>query len=349
MIKNRLIALLAAVGMISTVSACGGSDGPANGKDGLTDFPLGVFSGEIYILDYVAKEKGYFEDNGLNVTFLAPSQGGGAANTFFLAGTLKGWPGNPSTIMIDMSKGEDIQIAGWLDNWISFAVQVPADSELAGLKDKPFDEKMKALKGKKIGLTGVGSLVNQSLVAGLKASGVSEKDVQVLAVGPPDAGIAQLETGRIDAYATYSRTDAAVLSEQAGSTEYVSLTGDEAPEQIRAYSSWALPVLSSFAKKNPEAVEGYVAAQKEAYAWVKDNIDEAAKILSDEVYDGKFVDIITEALNDIFSAPQPNDFKVTPEAWNNLAELMQDQGQLPKGAEAKLVYDDVVRKDASVR
>lgn len=344
--RLRLVAALSAAALALT--ACGGSDSGSS-EDGLFEFTLGSFNGEIYVLDYVADRKGFFEQNGLKVNFISPQQGGASANTLFLGGTLKGWPGNPAPIMQNIAKGENIKIAGWLDSWIPFGVVVPADSDLAKLKDRPFDEKMRALRGKKIGLTAVGSLVYQSLLAGFATVGMSEKDVTILAVGQPDSGMGQMEAGRIDAYVTYSRTDVGVFEQRVNAVHYVSLTGEEAPEKIRAYSSFALPVMNSLVEQHPKVVEGYVNAQKQAYEWTKQNVDEAAQIVAEQVYNGQYKDIILPALKEIFEVEQPYDFKVNPQSWSNLANLVVELGMIEQANASSLEYDKVVLDSAKAQ
>ncbi|MEV6692813.1 ABC transporter substrate-binding protein [Micromonospora sp. NPDC051196] len=341
--RLRLIAALSAA--VLALTACSSGSGSAN-KDGLFEFTLGSFNGEIYVLDYVADKQGFFEQNGLKASFISPQQGGASANTLFLGGTLKGWPGNPAPIMQNMAKGEDIKIAGWLDNWIPFGVVVPADSDLAALKDRPFAEKMQALRGKKIGLTAIGSLVYQSLMAGFASAGMTEKDATILAVGQPDSGVGQMEAGRIDAYVTYSRTDVGVFEQRANTVQFASLTGEEAPEKIRAYSSYALPVLNSLATENPEVVSGYVKAQKQAYDWTKQNIDQAAQIVADQVYKGQYKEIIIPALNEIFKVEQRYDFKVNPQSWDNLSSLVVELGMVEEANRTSLDYAKVVLDEA---
>lgn len=343
--KARLRFTAALSAAVLALAACGSDSGSPDSGD-LYEFTLGSFNGEIYVLDYVADRQGFFEKNGLKASFISPQQGGASANTLFLGGTLKGWPGNPAPIMQNMAKGEDIKIAGWLDNWIPFGIVVPGNSDLAGLKDKPFAEKMQALRGKKIGLTAVGSLVYQSLLAGFASAGMTDKDATILAVGQPDSGIGQMQAGRIDAYVTYSRTDVGVFAQRAGAVQYASLTGPEAPEKIRAYSSYALPVLNKMATENPEVVTGYVNAQKQAYAWTKDHIDEAAQIVADQVYKGEYKDVIVAALNEIFGVAQPYDFKVNPQSWDNLAGLVVELGMVEEANRPSLDYAKVVLDSA---
>lgn len=356
-LRSSYLKGIAALALVLALGACAGnssSSGSANGGSNSSsgnqttsiDFPLGSFNGEIYVLDYVGKQEGFFAKNGLNVTFISPSQGGATANSLFLGGTLKGWPGNPSSIMVDLSKGENIQVAGMLNNWIPFQVVVPKSSPLAHMQNATFAQKMEALKGKRIGLTAVGSLVYQSLVAGLDSANVPVSDVTILGIGQPTSGIGQIKAGRIDGYVTYSRTDTAVMGQLANTVPFVSLDGPEAPAAIRCYSSYALPVLGSLEKSNPKAVADYVTAQEEAYDWTKTHINQAAQIVANQIYNGQYTDIIVQALNQLFAQAQPDGFKVDQATWNSEVQLLVNEGQVPKTAVGTLAYNKVVLPSA---
>jgi ABC-type nitrate/sulfonate/bicarbonate transport system substrate-binding protein len=131
-----------------------------------------------------------------------------------------------------------------------------------------------------------------------------------------------------------------------GAVQYASLTGQEAPEKIRAYSSYALPVLNSLVKERPDVVSGYVNAEKQAYEWTRQHVDQAAQIIADQVYKGQYKDIIVPALNEVLSVQQPYDFKVNPKSWDNLASLVVDLGMVEPAKRSTLDYDKVVLDNA---
>ena len=61
--KKILAALLIVIAMITT--ACGGSEKSA-GTDKKTDFKIGYLASTGHILYFIAQEKGYFAEEGLN-------------------------------------------------------------------------------------------------------------------------------------------------------------------------------------------------------------------------------------------------------------------------------------------
>lgn len=321
---------------------------PSAAPQKLTDFPIATFSGEIYGLDQIAKANGYFAQHGLNVSFISPSAGGGAANTLFLAGSVKAWAGNPSVPLTDITKGAAVNFAGALTGWIPFAIQVPASSSLAKMTNLSFNQKMQALKGKKIGLTGVGALIYYDLLAALKVAGVPQSSVTIVGVGQPSSAIGQLNAGRIDAYATYSNSDALIMASTAHTVEFVALTGPSAPSQIQFFSTWAFPVLASFASAHPDLVAGYMAAEKQAYDWAKANEAAAAKIVSDTTYQGQYLSEVTQGLQKTFAVPQDPKFAYPKDSYNQEISSLESLGQLPAGSTSnpKLAYTATVLSSA---
>jgi ABC-type nitrate/sulfonate/bicarbonate transport system substrate-binding protein len=346
---QRVTLCLAVAGAIF-LAACSSSGGSkSSAKSGsLTKFQIASFSGEIYGLDAVAQDQGFFKKHGLDVTSVSPSAGGGAANTLFLAGSVQGWAGNPQVILSDVAKGEKVSFAGALESWIPYQIQVPASSSLAKLRTASFADRMKALEGKKVGLTGVGALVYYDFQTALKIAGVDPKSVTVLGIGPPSNAIGQFNGGRLDAYITYSRSDALIMADQAKTVSYADLSVGDAPAELRAFSTFAFPVLSSYAASHPDLVSAYISAEKDAFAWMKANVPAAAKIVAQATYSGKYESQVEQGLTQAFATPQSADFKYNPDTFNGEVKVLAQIGLLPSGApnDPTFAYKNLVLSSA---
>lgn len=351
--KQRLGQLAIVVSMFF-VTACGSSPTPV-GSSKPDDVTLATFTGEVYGLDVIAQKQGFFSKHNLNVTFVSPQTGGAAAAQFLVSGSIAGWSTNPEILMLAAAKGEKIKFAGMLNSWIPYAIQVPENSSLGKMANDSslsFNNKMQALKGKTIGLTGLGALVYLAFEAGLHEANVPSSAVTVLAVGQPASGIAQLNAGKIDGYATYSTADAGVLAAQAHTVQFLSLTGQGAPASISSLSALAMGTSADYASKHPQTIKNWVAALDEAYTWELKNPDAAAQIIADVDYNGQFVPIVRQSIDRLqqISTEQNPGLKVSRTPFNDEIDLLERLGMLTSDAVKanNITYQDMVEPYAQV-
>ena len=139
----------------------------------------------------VALVKGYFKDEGLNITGLISSAGGGTSLRNMLAGG--GVPYgevNPGVVVSAIQAGADLKIVS--DNVLTvaeFVWAVKPDSPIKSIKD---------FKGKKIGYTNPRSTSQALARMLLQAGGYTEADAELVKTGGFGEGIAALDSGQID-------------------------------------------------------------------------------------------------------------------------------------------------------
>src|SRR5689334_6461281 len=155
-----LIAALGGLGFATAVSAQ-----PAK----TTPFTMAVFQSELYLGDYVAKEKGFDVRHGLEFKFVTP-QSGAAAAQLLLAGTVQGWLTDPIIIITAAGQGHAIKIAGLSAPTLAYTVLVSKDGKWPDA-GAAFRDKITALKGKAIGVSGIRAGTDNALVLMLKAVG----------------------------------------------------------------------------------------------------------------------------------------------------------------------------------
>ena len=152
----------------------------------------------------VALAKGYFKDEGINVTGLISSAGGGTSLRNMLAGG--GVPYgevNPGVIISAILQGADLKIIS--DNVLTvaeFTWAVKPDSPIKTIKD---------LKGKKIGYTNPRSTSQALANMLLGIAGYKPEDAELVKTGGFGEGVAALDAG-LDRHRTDSR--AAVVQVQ---------------------------------------------------------------------------------------------------------------------------------------
>jgi len=139
----------------------------------------------------VAMAKGYFKDEGLNITGLISSAGGGTTLRNMLAGG--GVPYgevNPGVVVSAVLAGADLKIVS--DNVLTvaeFVWAVKSDSQIKTIKD---------IKGRKIGYTNPRS-TSQALANMLvQSAGFKAEEVELVKTGGFGEGIAALDAGLVD-------------------------------------------------------------------------------------------------------------------------------------------------------
>lgn len=190
--RRTLAAALLGLSLLG-VTACGGNSdaGGAEGGDGLTPLKISVAPIQ-FETAHLAKEKGYFEEAGLDVTITM-----GADPAAMIAMAVSGEQdiviGSWINMATSVSKGVPISVLGGngiVDPEVSNSgVMVREDSGITSVAD---------LKGKIIGVQGVKSGGDIPVLQALDAAGVSITDVTEVAI--PYSGMeAALEQNTVDA------------------------------------------------------------------------------------------------------------------------------------------------------
>ncbi|HEY6381298.1 MAG TPA: ABC transporter substrate-binding protein [Pseudolabrys sp.] len=137
----------------------------------------------------IALAKGYFQEEGANVTGIIASEGGGTSVRNAMAGVAYG-EANPGAIAVAIQQGADLRIVS--DNVLTiaeFAWMVKKDSPIKTIAD---------LKGKKIGYTNPRSTSQALDILLLNKAGLKPEDAELVKTGGFGPMVAALELGHID-------------------------------------------------------------------------------------------------------------------------------------------------------
>jgi NitT/TauT family transport system substrate-binding protein len=137
----------------------------------------------------VALAKGFFKEEGADVTGIIASEGGGTSVRNAMAGVAYG-EANPGAIAVAIQQGADIKIVS--DNTLTiaeFAWLVKKDSPIKTIQD---------LKGKKIGYTNPRSTSQALDILMLKKAGLKPEDAELVKTGGFGPMVAALALGQID-------------------------------------------------------------------------------------------------------------------------------------------------------
>jgi NitT/TauT family transport system substrate-binding protein len=162
--------------------------------------PLAASADEIVVSNYgvttngmpyaVAMAKGFFKQQGADVTGILSSDGGGTTVRTMLGGNLAYGEINPTATVTAIQSGADLKI-------VSDNVQTVAEFIWAVKPDSPIKTSAD-LKGKKIGYTNPRSTSQALAILVLEKAGLKPEDAELVKTGGFGEGIVALDLGAVD-------------------------------------------------------------------------------------------------------------------------------------------------------
>lgn len=218
---------------------------------------------------YVAQEKGWFKEAGIEFEFV-PGAGGGDAVKNIIAGNAEIAFANVEAILMAAEKGERLKAVYNIYPVNVFNVVSLKDSGITSARD---------LKGKKIGVYSLTSGTMQNLEVLLHSAGLTKQDVEIIPVGV--LNFAPLLEGQVDATAA---TDTGLWqAQQSGIGEVNTLwVGD-----ILSTPSDVFVVTEEYYNENKEVLQKFLEIYKKSMQYTIENPEEAAKISMNYAVDGQ--------------------------------------------------------------
>jgi ABC-type nitrate/sulfonate/bicarbonate transport system substrate-binding protein len=254
----------------------------------------------------------------------------------------EGWATDPLIILTAASQGNQVKLAGIVTSDLAYTIMVSKEGKWLA-EGASFVEKMAALKGKKIGVSGIGAGTDHALILLLNAAGLSVADVTRVGIGQQQAAIGQLAGGAIDAFVSFSLSGNAIIEQQTGARAYLFTDDPIVPASVRAVPFLCLAVSGEFAAKNPDVVANWLAAEEEAINWIKGNPSEAAVILNKYVFNGQQAELaksIIPKMITFYFDNTPAGFKVSHKAFATLLDAAHQLESVPSSQQLK--YEDLV-------
>jgi NitT/TauT family transport system substrate-binding protein len=230
--------------------------------------------GEYSIFNIIAKEKGYFKENGLDANIIEYASGPPAMEAL-LAGKVDVTIAAEFVGVRNIFTTPDIKILSGVSKQDVFQLVARTDKGI----HKPSD-----LKGKKIGVTKKSSgefFLGQFLTF----NNLDEKDVIVMDL-PPQAMVTQLQSGQLDA-ALIFEPHVYNLKKMLGESAVVwSAQGNQKTFAL-AYST------AAFIKARPDVISRYIRSLTQAEQFTKDHLKETKEIIARSLhYDQAYLDYI---------------------------------------------------------
>jgi NitT/TauT family transport system substrate-binding protein len=267
---SRSFTATCAAGSILFLAACSsgsaGAEAPADGLDEVT-VQLDYQVRGNHAMFHVAQEKGYFEEEGIDVT--AINKGSGSPDTLRLVGSGGADFGFADLPSLVTARTQDVKVKAIA------AVNQVSPLGLCSLKENVELTSPKDLPGLTMGVHPAGStyIFYQALLA---ANDVDKKAVTELTVTPPYENY--LMQGQVDAVVCYVDAEVPLLEQHAGGEGKLSvMMGSDFGYD--AYGS-GLFTTDELIEKDPDLVQRFTNAYLKAFDWVAENPEETAALLA---------------------------------------------------------------------
>ena len=280
----------------------------------------------------VARDLGYFEQQGVDLQF-TELQSGATAQQALIGGNVNFTDSASSEVAASVSKGVPI-IA--VQNTILMTQEVCVRKDFADSKgitpSSPLKDRMAALKGATISITGPGSASDRGMRWLLQKYGGLDpnKDVQITQIGGSSAVVGAIEQNRIQAY--LQSPPNCEVSAAKGITEVLVPPAD-VPEW-QNYVHEVLYASNDWVTKNKEATTRTATAVSMGNNYMLQHPDESIAILQKEF---KSVDpkIIEQVVRDTILPRITKDGKMTQAMWEATNTVLVESGQIAKPVDTK--------------
>ncbi|WP_050616149.1 ABC transporter substrate-binding protein [Bacillus testis] len=324
------ICTVIAVLLLSYLAGCGKKE-EAEVKVKVAEVTRSIF----YAPQYVALEKGFFEDEGLKVT-LATTWGGDKTMTTLLAGgTDIALVGSETSIYVDAQ--------GTKDTVINFAQLTQADGTFLVSRTKMDQFKWEQLKGSEFLGQRKGGMPQMVGEYVLKQHGIDpHKDLKLIQ-NIDFANIANAFLSGTGDYVQLFEPQASIF-EKEGKGYIVASFGTESGKV--PYTSYMTK--SSYLKKNKQTVQKFTNAIKKAQDWVNTHKPEETAAVIQPYFKDSDPDIIATVVD---RYKQEGAYATDPildkKEWENLKSIMKEAGELPKDASYKKLVNTELAKSSS--
>lgn len=216
---------------------------------------------------YIAYEKGFFKDEGLDVELVSGTldelKAGLASGEFTVAnGDFQFFP--------SIQQGLDLRVIGGLHKGC-IKIVVPPNSSIKSVKD---------LKGKNVGIDEPGGTPQAVASVALANAGVDPTNGVTWKTYPLDQLTTAVSKGEVDAFAAWDPYGALAIKNDG----YTSLVDISTTDLFAGKSCCFLYASGKAIRENPAKVAALARAYQKADEWISKNTDEAAKIEIDKKY-----------------------------------------------------------------
>lgn len=275
------VAVVAGALALGTLTACGG-DSSASADNGKVKIMVGGLDKVIYLPAMLTQQLGFFKAEGLDVQLLT-EPAGVQATTSLVSGDVQGVVGFYDHTL-------DLQVKGKIIESVVQLAQAPGEVEVVSTKAAGDISSAKDFKGKKLGVTGLGSSTDFLTKYLAVKNGVDVSDFTPVAVGAGQTFIAALQQGSIQGGMTTDPTVAQILDKGIGKVLYDMRTPEGSKAALGGlYPSSSLYMSTDWVNGHKETVQKLANAFVKTLGWMSTHTPEeiAAKMPADYAQGGK--------------------------------------------------------------
>ncbi len=314
--RKKIMAVLLTVVMTAGMAGCGAKEKETETKEELTKvtFVLDWTPNTNHTGIYVAKEKGYFKEAGLDVEIVQPPEDGAEV----LVGSQKAQFG----ISFQDSLMPAVTGADAMPVEAVAAVVQHNTSGIISRKGEGID-RPKGLEGKKYATWDL-DLEKAMIKNVVEEDGGDYSKVELIPSTVTDE-VSALESKSVDAIWIFYGW-AGIATEVAGlDTDFFAF------KDINSVFDFYSPVIignSNWMKENPDTTKAFLSAAKKGYEFAIENPDDAADILCAAApeLDKEFVAASQEYLKDQYKAEVEQWGYISPERWNAFYDWVSENG-----------------------
>jgi len=264
---------------------------------------------------YLAQEAGFFKKRGIDMEFILTQSSGNNPPALVSGSVQIAGPTMPTVLQADDAGLDIVVFAG--------GAVYPLTGDILVARQGSGIEKPTDLKGKTVGVPGLGALLHFMLRRSLKANGVDPNSVKYVELGFPQAADA-LKSGQIDAYPAQAPFTARILQSGAGYevANWLKNTPDGTLTVVYA-------TLRKWGVENKDTIIALRESMKEANAYAKTHVDELYAAIA------KYTKLPPQV---VASLPPPNlTVDVTPQQVQFWIDLAKEEGFIKNNIDAKTI------------
>jgi NitT/TauT family transport system substrate-binding protein len=337
----RRLAVGATLTLALVTTACGSSAGSGTtGQQQAIPMSAAGVKGSIPGMPlFIAKEKGFFAKNGLDVSDVVDLKAGAALISAVSSGSADVIPYTLAGTAVANQTGVGLQVVVPAEARLPYVLVVSPQKAASVPKAAGGDWKatMAALKGVNIAASGPGSAPDITLKSLYNSAGLPTDSFTNIKIAHGGPEVAAVQSGQVDA--VLADLGAALdLQRLAGGVPVLDL-GSDGPEALvkQAYSGFVTS--KSTMDKKPELKERFKATMADVRSFIRDpaNLPELHRIAVQvcAIQDSATLD---DALKEWSQHSIPDTF--TPEQVQNTLKFLKDTGQVPPTA--TITPNDVV-------